>query len=709
MDNEQKMAVIGDEDRALVVAGAGTGKTTTIAAKVKYLVDIKKVPPEKILVMSYTRKAVEELQRRIVVDLGIQATVKTFHSLGLNYLRYLNEGTKVSPISINTRNEIFLNFLKECVFQYKDKLNEMISLFNDQEISWVDPRMHTYGPFFLENYQNYSSFDDYFEAYIQKKIRETSDIVKRVNDIADWKVNGEYPTTIRGERVKSKGEAVIANFLLCNGVDYYYEREYDEYVGDHQVYHPDFSIDVGGERIYIEYFGMSGSDIDNRSYQRIRRMKEQYHHDKHNKFIALDYMPERRYLGVLAEELKKLGVDLKPKSIEEIYYLILKQNPLAEFYYLGEFFYQIIDTIKTSEDVRSFEEYKNLCRPFIENEGSIDVKNKKQKQFNWIEEFWNYYHESKASDSAIMKVDYAEMIEMPRGHISEIIPSKMNFDYVIVDEYQDISAARFKLLEETLKCSGSKFFAIGDDWQSIFSFQGAKVGYILNFDKYFPGAKKYIISNTYRNAQSLINAAGKFVMRNHTQIKKDLKSKKDISRPICFVKIKPQLFKDRHSISYRNEAIESMIKEIHHYHPKDSICVIGRTNSMISSLYQQSNFINSAENKVRIKGIDGFYFDALTVHKSKGLTYDWTIIMPLTKHFPADPKKVFWLLDIVRNYPEEEAIPFAEQRRLFYVALTRTKNRVYILLPRKGEHSKYKDELYQIIKELSELQELSID
>ena len=77
--------------------------------------------------------------------------------------------------------------------------------------------------------------------------------------------------------------------------------------------------------------------------------------------------------------------------------------------------------------------------------------------------------------------------------------------------------------------------------------------------------------------------------------------------------------------------------------------------------------------------------------------------MPLTKYFPSEAKKVFWLLDIVRNEPEEEAISYAEQRRLFYVALTRTKNRVYILHPDKGEHSRYKDELWKIIHELKEM------
>lgn len=87
LDEEQIKAILADEEYTLILAGAGTGKTTTMASKVKFLVDIKKVNPSKIVVMSYTRKATEELEKRIVIDFGIPARVITFHSLELMYIR----------------------------------------------------------------------------------------------------------------------------------------------------------------------------------------------------------------------------------------------------------------------------------------------------------------------------------------------------------------------------------------------------------------------------------------------------------------------------------------------------------------------------------------------------------------------------------------------------------------------------------------------
>jgi len=709
LDEQQKAAVIGDEAAALVVAGAGTGKTTTIAAKVKYLVDIKKVDPEKILVMSYTRKSVEELRRRINTDLGISAYVTTFHSLGLRYLQSLYEGKKIIPIDINERDQYFVEYLREKVFQDSAELERMISLFNDDTISHFDPRTHTYGKYFLENHSRFSNFNEYFEAYIDYKKRETQDIVKRVNDIADSKVNSGKPITIRGEFVKSKGEAIIANFLLCNGIDYSYERVYDELVGDNRVYRPDFTVDIGGEKIYIEYFGLSGSSLDNHSYQLERERKEEYHRTKGNKFISLDYLPNRGYLRVLAGKLREYGAEPKPKPIEEIYEIILRQNPLAEFFGLKNFVYKMIDAIKTSDKVSSFEGFKALCRRCV-SDATPESQKIMVQQLDWITDYWNYYHERNVRDSDRLKVDFSDMIMLPLGRIGEVIPEKYVFDYVIVDEYQDISSIRFELLKETIQCSGAKFFAIGDDWQSIYSFQGAKVGYIIDFNKYFPDAKQYIIEKTYRNAQQLIDSAGAFVMRNSRQIEKKLRSNKDLHRPICFVGYKvPKKEKNGIPSGSRNDMVEKIIRMIHTKYPNDSIGVLGRTNSAVKALFDSPSFINSAENKVKLKGVSDFYFDALTIHSSKGLTYDWVIILPLTNRFPSDPKSYFWMYDLVCNNPEEEDISYAEQRRLFYVALTRTKNRVYLLFQKNGKHSRYKDELARIIVDLNEHRERSGD
>ena len=109
LDEEQIKAILSDEEYSLILAGAGTGKTTTMASKVKFLVDIKKVNPSKILVMSYTKKATQELEKRIVIDFGIPARVTTFHSLGFMYIREIFKEHKCYVVDSNLKNQIFLN------------------------------------------------------------------------------------------------------------------------------------------------------------------------------------------------------------------------------------------------------------------------------------------------------------------------------------------------------------------------------------------------------------------------------------------------------------------------------------------------------------------------------------------------------------------------------------------------------------------------
>lgn len=130
LDKEQIKAILADEKYSLIIAGAGTGKTTTMASKVKYLVDIKHINPSKILVMSYTKKATEELESRILGDFNIPAKVTTFHSLGYMYIRKIFHDRKCYVVDNNLKNQFFLEYFKENIFPYKDKVKEITEIFD---------------------------------------------------------------------------------------------------------------------------------------------------------------------------------------------------------------------------------------------------------------------------------------------------------------------------------------------------------------------------------------------------------------------------------------------------------------------------------------------------------------------------------------------------------------------------------------------------
>lgn len=184
LDKEQIIAILADEDYSMIIAGAGTGKTTTIVAKIKYLVEIKKILPEKILVISFTKKATEELEKRIYYDFNIPAKITTFHSLGLNYIRKIFNNRICYVIGSNEQNEIFLNYFKENIFPYKDKIKEILEIFERNKINtdW------TFGKYFRDNYEKYNNFDDYFEDYKKYRLKE----LQKDNKLEEYIKNKSY-------------------------------------------------------------------------------------------------------------------------------------------------------------------------------------------------------------------------------------------------------------------------------------------------------------------------------------------------------------------------------------------------------------------------------------------------------------------------------------------------------------------------------------
>ena len=681
LDKEQIKAILSDEDCALILAGAGTGKTTTMASKVKYLVDIKNVNPSQIVVMSYTKKATEELEKRINVDFGISANVTTFHSLGFKYTRSIFKDHKCYVVDENIKNKIFLEYFENKIFNDKVKVKEIIELFNNsKESKWI------FGNFFLENYHKYNTFNDYFEAYKKHKISEISDLDSVLNSMIEESLNKEYIYTIKGELVKSKGEALIANFLFCNGIDYEYEKIFPNMVSDNKTYKPDFTLNLGGEDIYLEYFGLSSYDKDEmHRYEKIKKIKEDYHKKYHTKFIKIDYDYNENLLFDLKQHLIDLGFVFSPKSSVEIYNSILNQRPCAELFKFKNLLYDIISHIK-SLDNRNL--YKEKIMNFIDNT-NISNQERLVKQFNYINEFYLYY-QNYLFGKEDYGFDFNDMIYYANKYIQTLSTSETDdIKYLIVDEYQDISSERYFFTKKICDICGAKIVAVGDDWQSIFAFAGSKVEYIYNFQKYFPNSQLLKITSTYRNSQQLIDYCGKFIMRNDSQIKKNLVSNISVKNPVKFIP-----FDDNEEY----EVLKKLILKIHSERPEHNILILGRTNNIINQCYNDPQLLDSVGTKMQIVGYEDIDIDLMTIHKSKGLTADEVILIGLSNKFPLEYQSDFWIVNVLKTAAPIENIDFPEERRLFYVALTRTKNNVYLLVNRNPKlRSKFIGELYSII------------
>jgi len=269
------------------------------------------------------------------------------------------------------------------------------------------------------------------------------------------------------------------------------------------------------------------------------------------------------------------------------------------------------------------------------------------------------------------RIDFDDMII----RATKLIKEKGLFrtvKYIIIDEYQDSSLVRFNLIWEILCSSGASLMVVGDDFQSIYRFTGCDLSLFLNFKKYFKGAKILKIENTYRNSQELISVAGNFVMKNKRQIYKKLKSNKKLNRPI--------------SIIYYDNIKEEFYNLINYIanNCSKNILVLGRNNNDINMLVDDNYFCVDGENIILFDNKD-IKIRYLTVHKSKGLEEENVIIINLIDRINGFPNKIVndKVLRFVSN--NKEKYPYSEERRLFYVALTRTKNSVFLLVPKKCE------------------------
>lgn len=693
LDEEQISAILNEDKYTLVLAGAGTGKTTTMVGKVKYLVDIKKVDPERILVISYTKKAVEELQKLINDEFGINTNVTTFHSLAYKYVRNIFKNRKCEVVDYNKKESIFYDYIND-MFKSK-RIEDLINTFSKDKLKLNN---YFYGVYFNENYLKYNDYDTFFKEYKKYKIEEALNIgIKKVIDEwVDKRLKSENIITLKGELVKSAGEAVIANFLFKHGIEYKYEEIYSELVNDRKIYKPDFTLDLAGNKVYLEYFG-----LDDKRYNKLKEKKIEFHKLNNNEFIYIDRMPLEQIEYELDILLKNNGFIYRDKSDVDIYNQILDNNKLSQIFKLKNLFYESIMKIKESVNR---DNYIDIVKEYISN---LDDEYKKDslKQFNYINDFYHYYFK-RTFNIDVYSFDYSDLIYYSNKYIHDKrFLNDMKYDYIIIDEYQDISDGEYLLARNTSNKNNSKVFAVGDDWQSIYSFRGSNINYITKFNDYFDRPTILSINNTYRNSQELVDITGNFIKENKDQIDKSLVSLKHLEHPLHFVMYDDRVDEEMGSAildeKVEYDTLKKLIMKIHQEQPNHNILILGRNNDMIEKCFKyDKDFIDDLGTKIKISFINDIDIDGMTIHKSKGLTYDEVIIIGMNKAFPRNDINEYWLIDLFKYKKQEESIEFAEERRIFYVALTRTKNNVYILTNKNTKNrSNFVDELINICRE----------
>jgi len=356
----------------------------------------------------------------------------------------------------------------------------------------------------------------------------------------------------------------------------------------------------------------------------------------------------------------KLAMDILDKK--NIEYSLVSDNYLE--YITNEFFYSL-DLEKRNEILKYFKEYdynkflesykyrnlKKLIITLIKLYKTNDKTKDDMKKLFLENSFLSKYtyiikciYDSDLKSS--QKLDFDDLIIKA----TQVLNEDVGYKYIIIDEFQDTSLIRFNLIKKIKDITNAILFCVGDDYQSIYHFSGCDINLFLNFKCLIPNSVILKLKYTYRNSHELIDVSSKFVMKNKNQIKKELFSYKHLDKPIEFIYyINPK------------KAFSKLYKKVKNIN--NDILVLGRNNFDIKKFSSQE-----------IK-------EFMSVHSSKGLEAENVILINLTDGLYGFPNKIINSKLIEELHPSDKSYLFAEERRLFYVALTRTKNKVYILVP----------------------------
>ena len=498
--------------------------------------------------------------------------------------------------------------------------------------------------------------------------------------------------TLNNEVLRSLEEVRIANFLYLNNIDYEYEPIYQYRILDaNKPYTPDFKIKQGDKSSYIEHFGITESGQSNRYTQaELNKYKSRINdkillHRSHRTDLIYTfsrYNDHRDYIDHLKEQLLQRGYTLRPKPATEVYKKLADNEENKYIFRLTLLICNFISNFKTQGyQLEQFDKFR------------ASTKNIRTDLFLEICSICYLEYQKALKENHC--IDFQDMINESADIIHKRLISRdlLDFKYIIVDEYQDISRQRYNLIRELSQLCHAKIVAVGDDWQSIYAFSGSILPLFTRFSQEVSYAQELKITHTYRNAQEIIDIAGTFIQKNSNQIKKELISPKRISNPVIIRTYSEDPIERQKGGRYYSLAaeVEKAIEDIIKYnnqeikHRVTSILLIGRYGFDARHLCVSSNFtydektgkIYSTKYNKQVK------LQFLTAHSSKGLSAENVIIINAKDDIYGFPSKVDDdpILNLVVS--NDQSYNYAEERRLFYVALTRTKNRVFIITPEK--------------------------
>ena len=689
-NSEQMNAIKEIDNHLLLKARAGSGKTRVITAKAFFLMNHEKINPNEVMLLAFNKSAAKEMKKRLEEKYELKdfSNARTFHSLA-HRLAYMSDAQLLfdendSNVSTKKQSKFIEELVKEFANPaFKSKLYELFRREAEE----------------LEKLRTFLSKPEYFT----------------------WRRNHEE-ITLKGDRVKSKGEKWIGDFLFEHDIDHSYEKGWNvadggwDYKQSKGNYEPDFSCKYKGEKsdIVIEHWGINENEVDgstpidwSKSWDEYRdemEIKRQYwktyNLNKPFEQVTLietsiaDTTDRNHFEAILKGRLNEHGIEVNKLSDDKLFSK-LERLQVARITNMFKSFIENTTKRRWSPDdldneIRKVSSNNHQVSGFYEL-GSIIYRRyvEKLKRENKLDF-------DGLIESAIRKIDNTKgdcQLDIDENRSITINELK----YLMVDEYQDFSPLFFAMIETIMKYNKTmKVFCVGDDWQAINSFAGSDLYYFNEFDNCFESSIEMDLLTNYRSAKNIVQLSNEVMNDSGKGSLADSDGNKFIGKchtnEMFIDQNKDQKFIPETKSNYVDYDLVAQLKFCYsvlthrnNVDTKRTALIINRTNKITSNC-NLSDFHTYLKRICREK-IDEKDFSnnikVVTAHGSKGQEADIVIILNAnSKKYPLiHPDNAFKLI-FDKNWIQNS---LNEEKRLFYVAMTRAKRQLYFVSDERKE------------------------
>lgn len=678
IDLDKATALSTVSQRTLVKARAGSGKTMLLACFVKLLVEKFDVSPDQILVMAFNKKAAHVIRERIQKDLAVPefSNARTFHSLAWHL--------------VPAEEKSFVLADNEASEEYEKNRTQRI------EKIWKALRRRRPQLSLL--------------AYLMLRRESTlaQDVFDPESDEYYLYRRNECQSSLRGEPVKSKGEKYIADFLLEHDIHYSYERTYR--IGT-SLYNPDFTIWDGKDpKIIIEHWAI---DPDN------PRSHVPDHWETTTKQYRSDILDKREYwrkkkmplLETNAQQVYKKGREGFEKHLES---LLIKEGICCEKLLLDEIKRRISDKI-TRKLIKLFGDLISRAKKagytpaqvkkLYNADSEVDTRTRAFGNIAW--RVYQEYEDSLtkgATDYDSLLSDARKQIDKLQGNIEVDDHTRGSFGlpklkWLLIDEFQDFSILFDDLVESMMKWNPDlRILCVGDDWQAINGFAGSDLRFIQAFGEASTDSISVDLPTNRRSRANIVKAGNKFMQWMGGRQARSLPGMKGGNVRFLYV---DEMYIDRHSSEDQQFLVPRK------GHPKETEILLSKYIKLLTgliakdparsySILTRTNQVGSISKEMFMKKLSASlekrgirkkdqHIDVSTVHKYKGRESDVTVVLRVIhRQFPLIHPD--WTLLAPLGTTLQDVID--EERRLFYVAISRAREEV-ILVTEKGRKSNF--------------------